>query len=292
MKNRIKTATAILTALLMLSSCSLIDFSEDCTYTGNVQVKFDWANLQQGEKQPGRMETVFFSQSAMRSYSLGGDTLLTGMIQGEYKILAYNQDEGLIYCGLQRIEGARVQLPVTYKDNIPYTVQAPTLYAAKTTVQISPDITALCELTPKSCVRQVFVNFIVINQGFPQVESIDGELSGVATAYSPDAMEAIPSSARLAFDSRKLIKDRFLSNLRVFGLNPAQEGQTEVQKDMNLRLQTADGKLYHENINLTKLFSGFTGASMYVTLEIRLTAMGIAVSVTDWHTVDWGIIEL
>ncbi len=270
----------------------MIDFSEDCTFTGNVHVKFDWANLLEGDKKPALMETGFFSESAVQNYSLNRDTLLTDMIATGYKVLAYNHDQSLTYTGLQNIETTQVELPVNREDDKLYTVQVPTLYAAKAAIQVSADNLTLCELVPKSYVRQVFVNFVVSSNGFPEVKSVAGELSGVATTYSLDLMEAMPSSAILPFDSNKLSKDRFLSTLRVFGVNPAQEGQTEIQKSMNLSLELADGKTYYENIDLTRLFSGFTGASMYLTLEIRLTAMGINIAITDWHSVDWGEIEL
>ncbi|PXV61084.1 uncharacterized protein DUF5119 [Dysgonomonas alginatilytica] len=293
MKKRMKITCIILCGLLLIHSCSMIDFSEDCTYTGNVEVRFDWSNLSEGDKVPEWMDTRFYTPALpVRSFMLRGDTLLTEIVTGHYQVLAYNPIKGIDFIGLDNIETAIAQPPISEKDGKLYTVQAPLLYAAKTDIQVQPYTSTVCELIPKSCIRQLFVNFIVINEGFAEVENISGELSGVATGYSFAEMEAIRSTAILPFSSIKLSNGNFLSNLRVFGLNPSQEGQSEIQKEMYLSLQLSDGRIFNDILDLTGLFSDFTAASMYLTLEIRLTAMGMKISITDWYTIDQGIIEL
>lgn len=279
---------------LLLASCSLIDFSEDCTYTGSVEVKFDWSNLLEGDKVPGSMDTRFYGQSISHfGYLLSGDTLLSGIPAAGYQVTAFNRAESLEYTGLENIETTKAQLPVTEKKGKLYTVQAPLFYAAKTDIQVLADQTGECLLYPKSCIRQVFMNFILIKEGFDtDVESISGELGGVATGYSFSKNEAIRSSAILAFTSRKINDNNYLAELRVFGMNPDEEGLTEIAKDLELSVSMTDKRIFSENFSLTEIFKDFRSASMYLTLEIRLTAMGMKVSITDWYTVDQGKIEL
>ena len=292
MKKRIKITCIILCGLLLLHSCSMIDFSEDCTYTGNVEVRFDWSNLLEGDKVPEWMDTKFYNPLPVRSFILSGDTLLTGIPVERLEVTAFNHIEGLDYTGLENIQTAKVQLPVSEKDGKLYTVQAPLLYAAKTDIQVQPYTSTLCELIPKSCIHQVFVNFIVINDGFSEVESISGELSGVATGYSFAEMEAIRSSAILPFTSRKITDNNYLGELRVFGMNPNEEGFAEIPKDLKLSVCMEDKRIFSESFSLTEVFKDFRSASMYLTLEIRLTAIGMKISITDWYTVDQGVIEL
>ncbi len=278
----------------MLPCCSMIDFSEDCTYTGNVEVRFDWSNLLEGDKVPEWIDTRFYGQSTpLLNYKLSGDTLLSGIPAERFEITAFNPIKGLDYTGLENIQTAKAQLPVSEKDGKLYTVQAPLLYAAKTDIQVQPYTSTICELAPKSCIRQVFIDFIIINEGFDSnVESISGELSGVATVYSFAEMEAIRSSAILPFTSRKITDNNYLAELRVFGMNPNEEGFAEIPKDLKLSVCMEDKRIFSESFNLTEVFKDFRSASMYLTLEIRLTAMGIKISITDWYTVDQGIIEL
>lgn len=279
---------------MLLASCSLIDFSEDCTYTGNVEVKFDWSNLPEGDKVPQLMDTRFYGKSIPHfGYLLRGDTLLRGIAAGRYEVTVYNRSEGLEYTGLENIETAKAQLPVSEQNGNLYTLQAPLLYAANTDIQVLADQTGSCLLYPKSCTRQVFINFILIKEGFDSdVESISGELSGVATGYSFSQKEAVRSSAILPFTSRKITDNNFLAELRVFGMNPNEEGLSEIAKDLELSVSMADKRIFSEHFSLTEIFKDFRSASMYLTLEIRLTAMGMSISITDWHTVDWGEIEL
>lgn len=279
---------------MLLASCSLIDFSEDCTYTGNVEVKFDWTNLLEGDKVPQLMDTRFYANSLSHlGYLLSGDTLLREVAAGRYEVTAYNNTEGLEYTGLENIETAKAQLPVTEKEGKLYTLQAPLLYAAKTDIQVLADQTNSCILYPKSCIRQIFINFILIREGFDSdVENISGELSGVATGYSFYQKEAIRSSAILPFKSKKITDNNFLAELRVFGVNPNEEGFAEIPKDLKLSVSMADKRIFSEHFSLTEIFKDFRSASMYLTLEIRLTAIGMKISITDWFTVDQGVIEL
>lgn len=294
MKKRIKTTCILLCGLLLLHSCSMIDFSEDCTYTGDVEVRFDWSNLLEGDKQPEIIDTRFYGQSTpLLNYNLSGDTLLTGIPAERFEVTAFNRTKGLDYTGLENIQTAKAQLPLTEKDGKLYTVQAPLMYAAKTDIQVQAYTSTICELIPKSCIRQVFVDFIIVNEGFDsEVESISGELSGVATRYSFTEMEAIRSEAILSFTSRKIRDNNYLAELRVFGMNPNEEGLAEIPKDLKLSVCMEDKRIFSESFNLTEIFKDFRSASMYLTLEIRLTAMGMKISITDWYTIDQGKIEL
>lgn len=278
---------------MLLTSCSLIDFSENCTYSGNVEVRFDWSNLLEGDKVPEWMDARFYGQSTpLLNYNLSGDTLLTGIPAVRFEVTAFNRTKGLDYTGLENFQTAKVQLPISEKDGKLYTVQAPLLYAAKTDIQVQAYTSTVCELIPKSCIRQVFVNFIIINDGFSEVENISGELSGVATGYSFYQKEAIRSSAILPFTSRKIRDNNYLTELQVFGMNPNEEGLAQIPKYLKLSLSMADKRIFSENFSLTEVFKDFKSASMYLTLEIRLTAMGMKISIADWYTVDQGIIEL
>ena len=92
MKNRnyLKWILSLICCMLM-ASCNLIDFSEDCTYYGDVELKPDWSVLAKDETKPLLTDIYLLSPQRNYTYSITSDTLVTG-IQAVSYIFDENKD--------------------------------------------------------------------------------------------------------------------------------------------------------------------------------------------------------
>ncbi|HML65223.1 MAG TPA: hypothetical protein PKC55_10365 [Dysgonomonas sp.] len=295
MKNLRITGLVIVSMLLV--SCSLIDFSEDCTYYGDVEIKPDWSGLVKDGTKPALTDIYLLSPQANYSYRISADTLVKGVQAVSYKVLAFNSYglSDISLSGMDCPETAKAVLKVSEENGKLYTVQAPAFYAANDDLTVPPFERGLCEPVLKPAVRQINIDFIVLGNGTQtEVKRIDGELSGIPYMYGFKQLDGLESAARLAFiTQRNEKKDNvFSSDLRVFGINPDKQGEGRIDNLLDITLQVPDGNTYRETVDLTDVFSDFTTRIINITIEIRLGIMGIEVTITGWNVSDGGVVDL
>lgn len=281
---------------MLLASCSLVDFSEDCTYYGNVEMKPDWSKLEKEEIKPGLTDIHLLSPQNNYSYRITADTLVKDVQAVSYTVLACNAyrsaDIGL--SGMNNPQTAEAELRTYQKEGKTYTVQAPDFYAANTGLQVIPFETVVCKPELKAAVRRINIDFMVVDNTNTGVSSISGELSGIAYRYGFKVMDELESEAWLEFDTKadSSKTNLFSSHLKVFGVNPDKQASEKRDNVLDILLTTTAGETYRESIDLTEVFSGFTSRIMNISLEIRLGLMGMDVVITGWDVSDGGIIEL
>ncbi|WP_303894126.1 hypothetical protein [Dysgonomonas mossii] len=297
MKNRnyLKWTLSLICCMLM-ASCNLIDFSEDCTYYGDVEIRPDWSALAKDETKSLLTDIYLLSPQRNYTYSITSDTLVTGIQAVSYKVLAFNSLglDNISFSGMDCPETAQAQLSTSEKGGRLYTVDAPALYAANTDLMVISFEKVVSEPVLKPATRQINIDFVVVDNSGVGVSSINGELSGIAYKYGFRQLDAPESSAWLSFDSKpdSEKKNLFSSSLKVFGVNPDKQATDRIDNLLDIALQTSDGNIYKESIDLTNVFSGFTTRIIHITIQIRLGLMGMSVEVTGWDVSDGGIIEL
>lgn len=297
MKNRnyLKWILSLICCMLM-ASCNLIDFSEDCTYYGNVEIKPDWSALAKDETKPFLTDIYLLSPQHNYTYSITSDTLVTGIQAVSYKVLACNAYglENISFSGMDCPNTAQVELSTYEENDRLYTIQAPSLYAANTDLTVIPFEKVVSEPVLKPATRQINIDFVVVDNSGVGVSAINGELSGITYRYGFRELDALESSACLAFDSKldSEKKNLFSSSLKVFGVNPDKQATDRIDNLLDIALQTSEGNTYKESIDLTNIFNGFTTRIIHITIEIRLGLMGMNVEVTGWDVSDGGTIEL
>lgn len=297
MKNRnyLKWVLSLICCMLM-ASCNLIDFSEDCTYYGDLEIRPDWSGLTKGEAKPVLTDIYLLSPQRNYTYSITSDTLVTGIQAVSYKVLACNAYglENISFSGMDCPETAQAELSTYEKGGRLYTVQAPALCAANTDLTVIPFERVVSEPVLKPATRQINIDFVVVDNSGVGVSSINGELSGIAYKCGFKQLDAPESSAWLAFSSvRNEEKSNvFSSSLKVFGVNPDKQATGRIDNLLDIALQTSDGNIYKESIDLTNIFNGFTTRIIHITIQIRLGLMGMNVEVTGWNVSDGGTIEL
>lgn len=297
MKSTIKIGLILsLICCLLMASCNLIDFSEDCTYYGDVELKPDWSALAKDETKPLLTDIYLLSPQRNYTYSITSDTLVTGIQAVNYKVLACNAYglENISFSGMDCPNTAIAKLSTYEKGGRLYTVDAPALYAANTDLTVIPFERVVSEPGLKPATRQINIDFVVVDNSGVGVSSINGELSCIAYKYGFRELDAVESSAWLAFGSvrNKEKANVFSSGLKVFGVNPDKQATGRIDNLLDIALQTSDGNTYKESIDLTGLFSGFTTRIIHITIQIRLGLMGMSVEVTGWDVSDDGSIEL
>jgi len=288
MKKTVKILFSTVLCLSLVSGCSMIDFSEDCSYTGDVEVIFDWERLLDGDQKPGLMQTVFYpGNSALSSFMLAGDTLLKGLAATRHDVLSYNHPAGITFHETDCPCTAYATAGTYTKDGKSYVTNVPALYAAKTDIVIPAFEGTRCVLTPQPCFQQVFISFVIIRSNVDaEVESLSGELGGVATMYSLGDMAAMQSEASLSFEGKQTAEDNYHTALRVLGMSPA------ASKGLDVHLLLDNGDNYRQSLDLTGVFENFTAPAIYLTIEIYLSHAGITLSIADWYTGEGGNIEL
>lgn len=281
---------------ILLSSCNWIDFSENCTYYGNVEIKPDWSGLTDAETKPSLTDIYFLSPQVNSRYQISADTLVKDVQAVTYKVLALNSYNltDIHFEGMDCPETAKAELETYQKDQKLYTVQAPTLYAANTNLTVPAFETVVCEPVLQSAVRQVYIDFVVVDNTNTGVNTIGGELSGIAYRYGFKQLEQLESSAWLAFGSERNTEKSnvFSSYLKVFGVNPDKQASNKIDNLLGIHLQMSDGSAYRKTIDLTDIFSGFTTRVIHISIQIRLALMGMEVEVTGWNVSDGGSIAL
>lgn len=297
MKNRnyLKWVLSLICCMLM-ASCNLIDFSEDCIYYGDVEIRPDWPALAKDEAKPLLTDIHLLSPQRNYTYSITADTLVTGIQAVSYKVLACNVYglENIRFSGMDCPNTAKVELSTYEKDGRLFTVDAPALYAANVDLTVIPFEKVVSEPLLKPAIRQINIDFVVVDNSGVGVNSINGELSGIAYKYGFKQLDELGSSAWLAFGSvpNEEKSNVFSSGLKVFGVNPDKQATERMDNLLDIALQTSDGNTYKESIDLTGVLNGFTTRIIHITIEIRLGLMGMKVEVTGWDVSDGGIIEL
>lgn len=295
---RIKKIRLIVSLIccMLMASCNLIDFSEDCTYYGDLEIRPDWSGLAQDDTRPALTDIYLLSSQRNYSYQISADTLVTDVQAASYKLLAFNSYGlgNINFSGMDCPNTAKVELNTSEDNGRLYIVQAPALYAANTDLTVIPFESVVSEPVLKPATRQINIDFIVIDNSGIGVSSINGELSGIAYKYVFKQLEALESAAWLAFETKRNAdkSNVFSSTMKVFGANPDKQSEERIDNLLDIALETSGGNTYSETIDLTNVFNGFTTRIINITIEIRLGLMGMEVAITGWNVSDGGIIEL
>lgn len=297
MKNirNLKLALLVICCTL-LASCNLIDFSEDCIYYGDVEIKPDWTESAKENMKPALTDVYFLSSANNYNYCISADTLIRNIQAATYKVLAFNSYglSDINFSGMDCPLTAKAEIRTYQQDEKLYTVQAPALYTAETDLTVIPFESVVSKPVLKSAIRQINIDFIVIDNANAGINTISGELSGIAYRYGFKESDALTSAAWLAFESEFDAEKSnvFSSHLKVLGINPDKQPTDRIDNLLEIGLQIRDGKIYKETINLTNVFNDFTTRIINITIEIRLGIMSMEANITGWNVADGGNIEL
>lgn len=103
----LKRISLVMLSVLLVTSCR---FSEECNYTGSVEITSDWESLWGNLQKPDSLIALFYRDGDIpikkRLFGSSTDTLYTGIPSGNTDMVVYNQPDGvqsrdLKYCPVQ-----------------------------------------------------------------------------------------------------------------------------------------------------------------------------------------------
>lgn len=277
--------------ILMMSSCQ---FSEDCNYTGNVQLTMDWESLWGDIQKPESLNVLFYRAdrpSAQRV--LLGDTIYESIPSGETEMIIVNQPAGADYSGLESFTNSEIYLPTYFEGNVRAVNECPMICAFNSHLTVPIEDLVQETVTPLPIIKQMYFIVHVIKEGVTgNVSSCKASLSGIPTAYSLSRKEAIRSKATVYFPLEKNEsedeEEEYRHSFYVLGVNPTKAGEESISKKISVTVTLDDGEVKSEEVDITPLLDAFTSNVFKCEVTVKITAVSANVEISSWEQGIWG----
>lgn len=266
----------------LMSSC---EFSEECNYTGEVEVIMDWESLWGDLQKPDSLTALFYNGNQTVRKELLGDTVYHNIPAGDTQAILYNRSEQIETKGLESLNGAEIHLPTYFEGNIRAVKEAPMLCSVQNNIHVPIEGTAQWHASPLPIVKQLVFTVNVIRQGvMAELKACQASLSGIATGYSLYRKEPVTSKATVFFSLEKGKKESFNHRFFVLGVNPNQE---TIPKKLSVKVILEDGETKAAEIDLTEQFNQFTENIFQCNVEIIISSLSTEIEITDWKQGAW-----
>lgn len=271
----------VIAGFICLCSCS--EFSENCHYTGVVDLSIDKANINSDTK---NMKALFYCDgNPALNFTVHGDTVLSSINAGKNNVLLINDISEVSFENLNSKESAQFSLNTFTKGEKVYVTSAPLIFTDKKDVNVLAFDTVKLRLKPISTEKKINFNFKI--NGDANVSALSAELSGVQTKFSLSSMTPLTSEAILPFDGIKREENSFSKSIYTLGLNQ----KTGVKKVLTINLNLSDQINISQNIDLTNQLDNSEGAVIDCTIIITITNSKLNTIIQDWTTHDWGTVN-
>ena len=277
--------------ILMMSGCQ---FSEDCNYTGRVQLIMDWESLWGDIRKPEAMDVLFYRQelpSAQRV--LFGDTIYENIPSGETEMITVNRPAGVESVGLESFNSSELYLPTYFEGNVRAVNECPMICAFNSRLVVPIEGLVQETVTPLPVVKQMYFIVHVIKEGTTgNVSSCKASLSGISTGYSLSRKEALRGKATVFFSLEKREsedgEEEYRHSFYVLGVNPSKAGEETIPKKVSVTVTLDDGEVKSEDIDITPELDAFDSNVFKCELTVRITAVSTNVEISSWEQGIWG----
>lgn len=287
--NKLIQHIAILCIVMSMSSCR---FSEECNYTGNVELIMDWESMWGDLLKPDSLTTLFYHNdrlSALRT--LLGDTVYESIPSGETEMIIYNRAKGTESIGLDIYQNGELHLPTYFEGNIRAVNECPMICAFNTHLLVPIEDVVQQTVTPLPVVKQmVFIVHVVKDGVTGNVQECRASVSGIATGYSLSRQEAIRSKATVFFPLKRDMKEEeedYKHSFFVLGVNPAKDGEEDIAKKLSVTVTLDDGEVKSEDVDITAELDRFTSNVFKCEVTVKITAVSTNVEIASWEQGTW-----
>lgn len=276
---------SILYIYVCLFSCiSLTGCSDQCCDCESNQSSADrnfrlirkW-QLFEGIEKNIETEICFFHSDLAPVHKLvTTDTSYHKLSNGDYHILCMTA--GDYYTGLDNYYTAQVVLPLSLRDSILTTVEAPIIYRGSEVVKINGmSDSSIISLTPAIKI----INFRFIIRSPFSVLSCHAELSGVETSAMLYVKQNSTTFALLPFEAKDRGNNIFGKSISILGLSGSTTHSLEVG------LTYADGKKQQTTVDLTDRFNFEASPIQNCTIVIDIDSAGVeevtSITIENWQ---------
>jgi len=267
--------------ICLCSSCS--EFSENCHYTGVVNLSIDKSEMKPETK---NMKAIFYCDGdPTLSFTVHGDTLLSSVNAGKNNVLLINDLSDVSFENLSSKENAQISLKTFTKGEKVYVTSAPLVFTDKKDFDVIPFDTVRIHLKPVSSEKKINFNFII--NGDANISFLNAELSGVQTKLSLSSMIPLDGEAILPFNGIKNKDNNFSQSIYALGVN----SKTHIKKILTINLNLSDQINLSQNVDLTEKFNSSEAAVIDCTIIISINNSQVNTIIQDWTTHDWGTIN-
>lgn len=282
--------------MILATSCR---FSEECNYTGSVEITTDWESLWGNLQKPDSLIALFYKDGQLpvkkRLYGNCTDTIYNNIPSGNTDLIVYNQPEGILSRGLDAYSNADLRLPTYFEGNILAVEECPMICSANHNLLVPIENIVEQPISPLPIVKQLTFVVNVIREGVTgELSTCDASLSGVATRYSLSRNEPIRSKATVFFSLSKDEgeSDSFSHSFFVLGVNPDQANEESIPKKISISVALDDGEVKDADFDLTELFNEFNSNIFKCELSVKITALSAEVTIVEWEQGTWNQVTI
>lgn len=284
----------IMCIVFAMSSCR---FSEECYYTGNVQLTMDWESMWGDLLKPDSLTALFYHNDKLTaSKTLLGDTIYEKIASGETEMIIYNQAKGTSSTGLDMYPNGELHLPTYFEGNTRAVHECPLICAYNSHLLVPIEDVVQETVSPLPIVKQlVFVVHIVKEGVTGDVASCKASLSGIATGYSLNRREEIRSKATVFFPlerNKNEEQEEYEHSFFVLGVNPSQDGVESISKKLSVTVTLDDGEVRSEDVDITAELDHFTSNIFRCDVTVKITAVSTSVEIASWEQGVWNQIVI
>lgn len=285
----------LLLAILCILTVTSCQFSEECNYTGSVEVTMDWDSLWGNLQKPDSLTALFYREGEFPvKKGLVGDTTYLGIPAGDTDLLTFNLPSNIEFRESGSSRDTELHLPTYFEGNTRAVGECPMICSASGTFLVPIDATVKQLVAPLPIVKQLIfiVNVVKLGGDMGELSTANASLSGISTGYSLYRREPIRTKATIFFPLERGEKDTFTHCFFVLGVNPNTPNQEPIPNKLTVTVLLDDGESKAVDIDLTKQLDQFTSNIFKCEIDIEISALSVGISITDWEQGTWGQITI
>lgn len=288
---KLKSYTAFFFIILTMASCQ---FSENCDYTGDVQLTMDWESLWGNLQKPDSLQVLFYknSKSPLRKdlYGHTTDTIYNNIPSGNTNMIIFNKPENVQLHSPSELSNAELRLPTYFEGNIKAVNECPMICEVNDDIVVPIEGMTEHSISPLPIVRQLSFVVNVIREGVTgELATCSASLSGIPTGYSLSRKEATQTKATVFFSlsKDKGDLDSFSHSFFVLGVNPDQPDRESIPKKLSISVTLDDGETKDAEFDLTKQLNEFTSNIFRCEVSVKITALSTEITIVKWEQGTW-----
>lgn len=287
---KLKSYTAFFLILFTMASCR---FSEECNYTGSVELSLDWESLWGNLQKPDSLTVLFYrdGKSPVRKelYGHTTDTIYNSIPSGSTNLIIFNKPDGVQSHILSELSNAELRLPTYFEGNIRAIEECPMICEVNNDITVPVSDVIQQSISPLPIVKQLTFVVNVIREGVTgEPTTCNASLSGIPTGYSLSRCEATRSKATVFFPlSKKAGSDTFSHSFFVLGVNPDKSGIESISKKLSIAITLNDGEARSADFELTDSFNEFTSNIYKCEVNVTITALSTDITIVGWEQGTW-----
>lgn len=293
---KLKLYTAFLFVLFIMGSCR---FSEECNYTGSVELSLDWESLWGNLQKPDSLTVLFYKdgRSPVRKdlYGHTTDTIYNNIPSGNTNLIIFNKPDGVQSYTLSQLHNAELRLPTYFEGNIRAVEECPMICEINNDIVVPIEGMVQQAISPLPIVKQLSFVVNVIREGVTgELATCNASLTGIPTGYSLSSGEPTDTKATVFFSLSKDEGDSnsFSHSFFVLGVNPDRPDQESIPKKLSVSIVLDDGEAKDAEFDLTGLLNEFTSNIFKCEVSVKITALSTEVTIVKWEQGTWGQVTI